>query len=317
MDKLIRSIAIAAMTLVGLSGQASAASISFMLDRSTQQAAFPDGGQYMQVTISDGQNGAIDFRVETLEDLQNSAGNEGAPEITAFSFNFGNSGATINNIVAPEGWEIIGQPLNLLSANARGGSIFDRMAGRMSQLQQAAEYQNFGGYVRSRSRMGGNRGGSISELLQNNPETLPFDIASLQARMNLIQTRLTASLVPGTEIDQFGVFDANLVIGSGEEYDPLFFSIIGVDGDSIYDYASSLSTGNALRGNTVFAAHIDSLSVCNRRNEEEPGGCINMASFGGPTTVVPLPPAAMLMVSGLAMLGGMAARRKRTAVETA
>ena len=88
-------------------------------------------------------------------------------------------------------------------------------------------------------------------------------------------------------------------------------------GLSGYDYASSLSTGNALRGNTVFAAHADSLSVCNRRNEEEPAACINMASFGGPATVVPLPPAAMLMVSGLAMLGGMAARRKRTAGEAA
>jgi hypothetical protein len=311
-------MAVAVMTLVGLAGQASAASVSFVLDRSTQQAAFPDGGNYMQVTISDGANGAIDFQVETLPDLQDNAGNEGPADITAFSFNFGNSGASINNIVAPEGWEVIGQPLNLISASATGGSIFDRMAGRINQLHQAVAYQNVGSKIRGRSRMGGSRMGSVRELLQKKASSLDIDIASLKASMGMFQQRLRTSVVPGTDIGQFGEFDANLLIGSGEEYDPLMFSIIGVDGDTINDYASTLSSGIAMRGNTLFAAQIEGLSVCSRANEEEARVCIDNAAFGGSTTVVPLPPAMALMFSGLAMLGSIAAtRRKKPAAKAA
>ena len=178
MDKLNKSIAVAVMTLVGLAGQASAASISLVMDRSTQQTAFPDGGAYLQVTISDGANGAVDFQVATLPDLQNNAGNEGPAAITAFSFNFGNSGASVNNIVAPDGWEVTGQPLNLISASASaGGSIFDRMSGRISQLQQSAAYQAIKTKVRSRSRMGSSRGSTIRELVQSNFSALPLTSA--------------------------------------------------------------------------------------------------------------------------------------------
>ena len=46
-----------------IAGQASAASVSYYLDQSND---LPDGDNYAQVTISDGVDGNIDFRVEVL-----------------------------------------------------------------------------------------------------------------------------------------------------------------------------------------------------------------------------------------------------------
>ncbi len=60
-----------------------AASISYYLDQSDE---LPDGINYLQVTISDGSNGAIDFTVEVLQPLLDLAG---GPKfgITQFAFN--------------------------------------------------------------------------------------------------------------------------------------------------------------------------------------------------------------------------------------
>ena len=67
---------IAAGLLVGLSFASSsqAASISYFLDQSDKLA---DGTNYLQVTISDGANGAIDFTVTALQPLLDLAADEG------------------------------------------------------------------------------------------------------------------------------------------------------------------------------------------------------------------------------------------------
>lgn len=76
---------IAAGLLVGLSFASStqAASISYFLDQSDKLA---DGTNYLQVTISDGANGAIDFTVTALQPLLDLAAEKGFG-ITKFAFN--------------------------------------------------------------------------------------------------------------------------------------------------------------------------------------------------------------------------------------
>lgn len=76
---------IAAGLLVGLSFASSsqAASISYFLDQSDKLA---DGTNYVQVTISDGANGAIDFTVTALQPLLDLAA-PGRFGITKFAFN--------------------------------------------------------------------------------------------------------------------------------------------------------------------------------------------------------------------------------------
>lgn len=76
---------IAAGLLVGLSFASSsqAASISYFLDQSNKLA---DGTNYLQVTIADGANGAIDFTVTVLQPLLDLAADRGFG-ITKFAFN--------------------------------------------------------------------------------------------------------------------------------------------------------------------------------------------------------------------------------------
>lgn len=114
----------------------------------------------------------------------------------------------------------------------------------------------------------------------------------------------------------FGDFDVKLFsTAKGGPVNHLLFSIKGVDGDTVYDYASSLSTGNASRFNTLFSAGIGSLKACPFQNADgsgdiSKGGCIDQATFGGPINVVPVPAAAWLFGSALAGLGWM--RRRKT-----
>ena len=83
-------------------GMVNAASLSVFLDQSERFPLLPDGTNYLQVTVSDGIDGAIDFRVETLAPLQSLAGyNFG---IQAFAFNLGGSGAGLGNLVLPDSW---------------------------------------------------------------------------------------------------------------------------------------------------------------------------------------------------------------------
>jgi hypothetical protein len=100
---------IASMLITVLGGlmtlQAQAASVSVMLDRSDNPGLIADGGEYLEVTISDGIGGAIDFSVISLEELHDLEGYVDPLGITAFSFNAGTSGATLGDIVAPAGWD--------------------------------------------------------------------------------------------------------------------------------------------------------------------------------------------------------------------
>ena len=97
------------------------------------------------------------------------------------------------------------------------------------------------------------------------------------------------------------------------------FSITGIDGDSIGEYAE-LSTGNASEGNVFFAAQvagfldqnsldpvdpIDDVGLCTVDSEGNYSlGCnlLTSAYFGG-STIVPEPSTVLLVVAGLALLG--------------
>jgi hypothetical protein len=99
-----KMVASAALMLLTASA-AQAASVSVILDQSNQENLLPDGSHYLMVTISDGVDGDIDFSLETLDELfaVSQGSNYG---IQSFAFNFGDSGATSDNIVQPDGWRI-------------------------------------------------------------------------------------------------------------------------------------------------------------------------------------------------------------------
>jgi hypothetical protein len=95
----------AAMALFSL--PASAASISYYLDQSNAEAAFPDGTPYVRVTIADGVAGAIDFTVSILGPILSVAG----PNFGLQTFGFNTTGAADAVIAAnisglPAGWGV-------------------------------------------------------------------------------------------------------------------------------------------------------------------------------------------------------------------
>lgn len=94
---------LAAVLLTGLLGATTsqAASVSFYLD---QSSGLPDGVNYLQVTIADGVDGAIDFTVTALQPLLEIAGSNFG--IEKFAFNVADNVATgLDNVTAlPAGW---------------------------------------------------------------------------------------------------------------------------------------------------------------------------------------------------------------------
>jgi hypothetical protein len=100
----------------------------------------------------------------------------------------------------------------------------------------------------------------------------------------------------------FGTFDYSINCctggGSGTAGQPITFSIVGINGDTVATYASELSTGN---GQELFALKTSA------------GGAAGPFIAGG--AVVPIPAALPLFLSGLAVFG-FVARRRRSA-ETA
>lgn len=93
------------MALMGPPAQA--ASVSFILDQSNAESAFPDGTPYLQVMIADGVAGAINFTVSILGPVLSVAG----PNFGLQTFGFNTTGAadavTAANITAlPAGWNV-------------------------------------------------------------------------------------------------------------------------------------------------------------------------------------------------------------------
>jgi len=209
MTKLLSNIArytamgLAALTLLTIATQANAASVSLYMTESNV-SSFPDGINYLKVTISDGTGGDIDFSVQTQPVLSGTAGSNYG--IQSFSFNFGDSGASAANVVGPAGWGVS----------------------------------------------------------------------------------------TGKNHSEFGRFDAQLAGTGSTRQDPLQFSIVGVNGDTIGDYVSQLSSKNVL-----FASHVADFS----------GKEVNSAHFGG-GSVVPIPATAWLLLSGMVSLIPLSRRRK-------
>ena len=194
----LRSVLATAAASLLFATQGFAASISYYIDQSN---ALDDGINYLQVTISDAGDDIL-FSIETLEPLSDIAGDNYG--IQSFSFNFGDSGATLDNIEGPDGWRVSGD--------------------------------------------------------RNHSE--------------------------------YGRFEAHLAGTGSTREDPLEFSIVGVSGDTVFDYVTLLSTGNAAGGNQLFAAHVAGF---------EGPDHISSAQFGG-NTVVPIPASAWLMLSALGLL---------------
>ena len=103
---------------------------------------------------------------------------------------------------------------------------------------------------------------------------------------------------PPNNQDGFGDFDFIVSNGGGNRLDPLHFSIATTEGLSSF---FALSSGNAGEGNAAFAAHVAGFTVN--------GSSVTSAWFGG-STVVPVPAAVWLFVSGLLGLAGVARRRR-------
>jgi len=107
--KTFRSLAKLSLALVAvsfLSTPVFASGVQVNLDVSNSNQQYPDGTNYLLVTVSDGIDGSIDFKVETLDPLrQQMSKNSG---LQSFSFNFGDSGATAQNILLPDGWSVKG-----------------------------------------------------------------------------------------------------------------------------------------------------------------------------------------------------------------
>ncbi len=102
MNKSLRSLAVATLTLFA-AGVANAASVSYFLNQSNTEGSWPDGVNYLQVTISDSISnpGDIEFLVTPLASLTISAGSNFG--IQAFGFNSTQT-LTAANIIDPAGW---------------------------------------------------------------------------------------------------------------------------------------------------------------------------------------------------------------------
>jgi hypothetical protein len=111
--------------------------------------------------------------------------------------------------------------------------------------------------------------------------------------------------IGGQNADGFGEFELTPgTHGANNVVDPLFFVISGIAGDSVGTYQDA-SSGNAGQGNYDFASHVINFAI--------PGDNTNTTSawFGGNTpTVVPLPAAGWLLLSGLGA-GAFIRRRRR------
>lgn len=94
LSPLVASLALAA-------GSVQAASISYLLDQSN---TLPDGTSYLQVTVADGEDGAIDFTVQVLGPLTEIAGDNFGMDSFAFNVVAGSYAEAGSISGLPEGW---------------------------------------------------------------------------------------------------------------------------------------------------------------------------------------------------------------------
>jgi hypothetical protein len=223
MKTLTRAYAISAAICLAVFAPitASAASVSVFLNLSNESVQFPSDTNYLEVTIADGLDGAIDFRVETTDALKSIADSNFG--IQSFSLNFGDTGATAMNLALPDGWSAEKAPAN--------SSVF-------------------------------------------------------------------------------GIFDVQIAGTGSSRLDPLEFSIVGVAGDTPFDYLAELYEGRLI--SSGFAAHVAGFSLS---GENGRGRKLTSAQFGGSAPVVPLPASAWFMLSGLGILALRAKLSKRQDAE--
>jgi hypothetical protein len=106
---------------------------------------------------------------------------------------------------------------------------------------------------------------------------------------------------PNNQYDGFGRFDVSVETTGSGRLDPLVFQIVGT-GLTLADFVEA-STGNAVQGNTLFAAHITGFNDGFRDAS---------GYFGGSRlSEVPLPAPALLLLGGL--LAAVPAWRRRAA----
>lgn len=130
MNSITRRLA-AATLLATAAGTGEAATLVHQLDQANRLA---DDIAYLQVTISDGAHGAIDFLVETLPSLQDPG--RGHFGIQAFAFNFAAQAVGDDDLLItqlPDGWRVANRPamdgFGQFSAavTGRGNARLDRL----------------------------------------------------------------------------------------------------------------------------------------------------------------------------------------------
>ena len=112
------------------------------------------------------------------------------------------------------------------------------------------------------------------------------------------------------KMDGFGKFENVLIGKKWDRQDPLTFSIVGIDGDSIYSYAASHGKSDGV----LFSAYAGGLerNKHGKWRDDDCHRCTKGAYFGGGEPApVPLPAAAWLFGSGLLGLIGVARRKRR------
>ncbi|TCV80121.1 VPLPA-CTERM sorting domain-containing protein [Sulfurirhabdus autotrophica] len=206
--KLIASIGL----IFALNAQA--ASVSYYLDNSNVTTQFPNGNNYLEVTIADGASGNIDFTVKMLLPLLSGG--------VIDSFGFNTTKAIFNsNISAPTSWT----------------------------------------YATNKNQ------------------------------------------------DGFGKFTSTLSATQNSATGLLAFSIIGITGDTVYDYVhpSTGAAGSSAGVNLDFAAHVIRLSTEDSQVTSSWFAGSTNASL--PPSAVPVPAAAWLLGSGLIGLIGVSRRK--------